>query len=106
MTKKVKVKQRSVNSKQLFETIHGTITAALNQYPIKWESESGRNQFCDAIEDYLELLDMEGEIQQPKVICDNRNNKSFASAKEIIFEVFYKQPHCLNTTVLEYHVTL
>lgn len=102
----VKVKQRSVNSKRLFEIINKSVQTAIQTLPVKWENSSVRNQFCDAIEEYLGDICEQGEISQYKVICDNRNNKSFASAKEIIFEVLYKQPHCLNTTTLEYHIFL
>lgn len=103
--KKIKVVQKSVNSKALFNEINDAIYDAIGSFGVKWTSESHRESFVEVIEDYLLEIEESGKIEQPKVICDKRNNRSFSNlAKEYLFEVYYKQPGCLNTTVIEYHI--
>jgi len=103
--RKVKVVQRSVNNKRLYNEINDTVLDAIQTFGVKWTSESHRSSFVDIIEDYLLDLEETGRIEQTKVVCDKRNNKSFSTlAKEYVFEVFYRQPDCLNVTSITYHV--
>lgn len=100
----LKVKQRSVNNKRLFKEIDDSIRDTLQLLPTKWENPSNRQKICDGIEEFLSDFVEQGEIIHQKVICDKRNNKSFVSGKHVVLEIHYKQPHCLNTTVIEYHI--
>ena len=105
MGKRVKVVQKSVNSKALFNEINDAVYEAITSFGVKWSSESHRESFVEIIEDYLLDVEQEGRIEQSKVICDKRNNKTFSNlAKEYVFAVYYKQLGCLNTTVIEYHI--
>lgn len=102
-----KVKQKSVNSKRLFNKINEEIQDAFDiMVHVKWENQAARSEFCEGVEQFLSQFVEQGEITHPKIVCDNRNNRSFMSAKTIVFEVHYKQPHCLNTTIIEYHISL
>ena len=103
---KVKVVSRNVNSKALYKEINNTIYDAIDSLGVKWSSESHRVSFVEVIEDYLHDLEDEGKIQQTKVICDKRNNRTFSKlAEEYVFEVFFRQPICLNVTSISYHVS-
>ncbi len=103
--KKIKIVSRSVNNKTLFREIHGVIFEAIESLGVKWSSDAHRSSFIELIEDYLFDVENEGRIEQTKVICDKRNNKSFSSlAVEYIFEVRYRQVGCLNVTSIEYRV--
>ena len=105
MNKDVKIVAKSVNNKNLYNQIHKTIFEAITTLGVRWTSESHRLSFVEVIEEFLFDLQTEGKLSQVKVICDRRNNKSFSSeADKYVFEVQYKQPHCLNTTIIEYHV--
>lgn len=105
MNRKIKIVQRSINSKILFEKINDVIYESMTKNIVRWTSDQHRASFVRAIEDFMLGLAECGEIQVFKVICDKRNNKSFAeSAKGFCFEVHFKQPHCLNTSKIEYHI--
>lgn len=105
MSKKVIVKTKSINSKSLFESINSTIYDAITTLGVRWTSDSNRKAFIEVIEDFLDDLEANGIVMQHKVICDHRNNKSFSTdAKKYVLEVFYKQPHCLNTSKIIYEI--
>ncbi len=101
--KQIKVVQRNVNSSKLFKDIDEVMQEALTSFGVQWRSEEQRNEFIEIMEEYFDQLVEQGKLAQHKCICDYRNNKTF-SGKELILEVHYKQPHCLNTTTLEYHI--
>ena len=102
----VKVKARGVNNKSLFNEINDTIYESIATLGVKWSSESHRESFVEIIEDYLTDLEDEGKIEQSKVICDKRNNKTFSNlAEKITFEIRFKQQGCLNVTSICYHTT-
>lgn len=105
MNQKIKIVKRSINSKLLFEKVHTMIFETITSLGVKWTSESHRKSFARAVGDFMFGLIEEGEIERFKVICDKRNNKSFSSdAESYCFEVNYKQPSCLNTSRIEYHI--
>lgn len=100
----VKVVSKGINSKSLYKEINETIYESIVTLGVKWSSESHRESFVEIIEDYLLDLEEEGKIEQTKVICDKRNNKTFSSlADKIVFEVRFRQPGCLNITSIAYH---
>lgn len=102
---KLKVVPRNVNNKSLFKEMNDMITEAIVTFGVRWSSESHRLSFIEVIEDYLMDLEEEGKIEQPKVIFDKRNNKSFSNlAKEYVFEIYFRQPMCLNITSIRYHI--
>lgn len=103
---KLKIVPKSVNSKALYKEINDMIEEAITTLGVKWSSESHRLSFVEVIEDYLMDLEGEGKIEQSKVICDKRNNKTFSKlAKQYVFEVFYRQPNCLNVTSIAYYIS-
>ena len=96
---------KNVNSRRLFEEIHGTLFDAVTTLGVKWTSESHRNNFIEVIEDYFMDLVEQGKIQQFKVICDHRNNKGgFTTANTFKLDLEFRQPHCLNITSITYFV--
>lgn len=102
----VKIVKRNINSKILFEEINETIFEAITSLGVRWSNEANRSAFVEVLEDYLEDKVEEQKIEQYKVVCDKRNNKSFSDRKKhYLLEVFYKQPHCLNTSRIEYHIS-
>lgn len=102
----LKIVPKSVNSKVLYNEINDTIEEAITTLGVQWASESHRLSFIEIIEDYLMDLEDEGKIEQSKVICDNRNNKTFSKlATQYVFEVFYRQPTCLNVTSIGYYIS-
>ena len=102
---KVDIVSKNVNSKVLFDAIHETLYDAVTTLGVKWTSDTHRASFVEVIEEYFEDLVEDGKIEQYKVVCDYRNNKGgFSNAKEHIFDVYYKQPHCLNMTQIQYRV--
>jgi hypothetical protein len=103
--KEIKVVAKSVNSKALYKEVNDTVYGSIETLGVKWTSESHRCSFIEIIEDYLLDLEDENKIEQSKVICDKRNNKTFSSlAKEFVFEVRFQQLGCINTTSLCYHI--
>lgn len=105
MNQKIKIVKRSINSKILYQKVHTMIYETITSLGVKWASESHRKSFAHAVEDFMLGLVEEGEIERFKVICDRRNNRSFSSdADSYCFEISYKQPSCLNTSKIEYHI--
>lgn len=103
---KIKVVTKSVNSKSLFKEINDSVYEAVSTFGVKWTSEAHRMSFVELIEGFLMDLEDAGKIEQSKVVCDKRNNKSFSNlAKEYVFEVMYRQTHCLNVTSIVYHIS-
>ena len=101
----MKVVQRNVNSKYLFKQRDEVMQEAISSFGVHWGNEEQRMEFVEIMEEYFDVLIEQGKIVQHKCICDHRNNKTFSSkAKEFVVEVHYKQPHCLNTTIIEYHI--
>lgn len=104
----VRVIQRSVNSKMLFEELNETIYEAITTLGVRWSNDQNRNSFVEVLEDFLNDKFEEGKIEQYKVICDKRNNGSFSpsfkGSNEYLLEVFYRQPHCLNTSKIQYFI--
>lgn len=102
---KIKVISKSVNNKNLFKEINDIIKEALMLNNLNWSSEDERLLFIDCIEMFLLDLEQDGKIEQSKIVCDRRNNKNFSSkAKSYTVEVSFKQPSCLNTTRIIYHI--
>ena len=70
-----------------------------------WSSDTHRESFADLFEEWLEEKANEGKIDQWNVVCDSRNNK-VARMEEghFVFDVYYRQHNCLNTTQLHYEI--
>ena len=101
----IKIVQRSVNSKQLFEKINECAFEAIKNFSARWSNESYRKSFVNTLQNFLGMMAEEGLISQGKVIFDNRNNKSFSSSAEgYMIEIHFRQVHCLNTSKIEYHI--
>jgi hypothetical protein len=99
------VVSKNVSSKRLHNEIHDLIYNVIISFRIRWTNKLHRNSFVHAVDEFLIRLQKSNKITQYKVICDTRNNKNgFINSKEIIFEVYYKQLHCLNMTSITFHI--
>lgn len=99
----IKVIKRNVCSERLFEEINNALYDAMSG--VSLNNDVHRQNFIEAIEDYLEDFlqdDHTGKITQFKVQCDRRNNPQGFDGKSTVFEVHYKQQHCLNFTKIQY----
>lgn len=107
MREPLKVVSKNVNSKRLHKEIHDFIYNIITSFGIRWTNRLHRNSLVYAINKLLIELQESNKITQCNVICDTRNNKNgFINSKEIIFEVYYKQPHCLNMTSITFHIPI
>lgn len=99
------VVSKNVSSKRLHNKIHDLIYNVIRSFRIHLTNKLHRNSFVYAVNEFLIRLQKSNKITQYKVICDTRNNKNgFINSKEIIFEVYYKQLHCLNMTSITFHI--
>ncbi len=100
-----KLEKKSVNSKSLFNEIHGFIEEGINSNAVVWSNDIHRLSFIEVLNDYLEQFYEQGQIDQWNAFCDLRNNSVAAMDKgEYVIEITYRQTNCLNTTRLIYHV--
>lgn len=106
--KPVKIIAKNINSKKLYALLNGTVSEAISTLGVRWSSDQHRSSFIEVIEDFLQEQIEESRITQFKVICDVRNNPhGFAETsktKEYVFEIQYRQPHCLNLTKITYYI--
>lgn len=104
-TAEFKVEKRSVNSKSLCEQIQKDIEELIGSAGVLWSSDSHRLGFVETINDVLQQIEDDDKIDQWDCKCDLRNNTIDQMDKGIyIFEVSYRQKHCLNTTRLIYTI--
>lgn len=102
----MKIVSKNVNNKRLCEEIKDAITNVITTLAVNWSNEAQRCSFVEMIEEFMvgEFIES-GTITQFKIVCDSRNNpKGFISPNKIFLELYYKQPHCLNTTSLQFHI--
>jgi len=104
--KNIKVVCKNINNKTLFKEINDVVYELLTTADVKWTSDAHRFSFIELIEDYLiDMKEEDGKIEQSKVVCDKRNNRSFSTlSKEYVFEIRYRQVGCLNITSIAYHI--
>lgn len=96
---------RAVNSKVLLHEISFLVEEGLDDMGVIWSSDTHRESFVDLVEDWLHEKGDKGLIEQWNVVCDLRNNKiADMEAGNYVFEVFYRQKHCLNMTHLRYEI--
>ncbi|MDE1829267.1 MAG: hypothetical protein KGI25_02980 [Thaumarchaeota archaeon] len=104
-TAEFKVEKRSVNSRSLCEQIQKDVEGFIGNAGVLWSSDVHREGFLDTIGEYLENLLIAGTIEQWNCLCDLRNNTIHQMDQGVyIFEINYRQKHCLNTTRLIYTV--
>lgn len=104
-TAEFKVEKRSVNSKSLCDQIQKDVEELITSAGVIWSSDVHRDGFIETIGDYLEQVMDNDKIDQWDCKCDLRNNSIEEMDKGIyIFEISYRQKHCLNTTRLIYTV--
>lgn len=105
-TAEFKVEKRSVNNKSLCDKIQKDVEELITSAGVLWSSDSHRDGFVETIDDYLgQIAGETGEIDQWEARCDLRNNTVAQMDKGIyIFELNYRQKHCLNTTRLIYTI--
>ena len=100
-----RVTKKGVNSKILYTMISQFIEEGLVDVGVVWNSDIHRESFVELIEEWLEEHATAGKIEQWKVVCDNRNNKTKDMDDGFyMFEVYYKQSSCFNTTHIRYEV--
>ena len=105
---KLETRPRSVNNQKLFKEIDTFMIEVFSIKEIKWASDTHRQQIVEMIEDFLmELAHTTGKIIQFDVICDRRNNpRSIEHSGKVNLSIKYKQKNCLNTTSVDYTLTL
>lgn len=100
-----KVEKRAVNSKSLCEFIQKDVEELITSAGVLWSSDVHRDGFVETIGDYLQQIQDADKIDQWDCKCDLRNNTVAQMDKGIyIFEISYRQKHCLNTTRLIYTI--
>lgn len=95
----LKVVNKSVNSKILYDEILAFLKEGVYDFGIVWNSEAHRDSFVHVVNDFLFDIAEEGKIEQFKVIGDKRNNK-YSDIEQGIYhvDVSYRQRNCLNVT--------
>lgn len=102
-----KLQKFAVNSKPLFDEITEYIHEGLDETSMNWFDDMYRESFVEVIDEWLEQYADEGRIEQWKVVCDSRNNKTKdIEDGKFILDVYYKQWNCLNTTHLHYIIQM
>lgn len=95
----------AVNSKKLLSEITAVIEEGFDDMGVIWGSDTHRDSFVDLIDQWMEEKAIDGKIEQWKVICDFRNNKVVDMENgKFVFEIQYKQTHCVNVTRIEYTI--
>jgi len=98
---------RAVNSKHLVKAIAEFVEEGILNAHILWSSDTHRESFIIVIEDLLMALELAGKISQGDVVCDARNNKMSQMDKGIFqFDISFKQNNCVNTTHIDYTITV
>lgn len=104
----LKTKTYNINNKRLFKEVDDFMVELFAAASVDWQNEDHREQIVDLIEEtFHDLAASTGQIVQFDVICDRRNNpRSIQKGNPLKMTVKYKQKNCLNTTVIEYELTL
>lgn len=102
----VKKTIKSVVDKRLCKEIEEFIESGIHGLGIRWSSDANRQAFVEIIEDELQkYAEIDGLIEQYKVVMDKRNNKSADMARGIYnLEVQFRQTHCLTVTKMLYTI--
>lgn len=98
---------KGVVDKHIVKEICLFIEDAINDLGVDWASDSHRLAITQITEDFLSELQKTNSIEQFKVICDRRNNKSVLMEKGTFqFDVSFRQKNCLNTTQILYTINI
>lgn len=104
----LKTRTYNINNQRLFKEIDDFMIELFAAASVDWTIEDHREMMVDLVEDTLyEIAAITGKIVQFDVVCDRRNNpRSVQSGSSVNFTLKYKQKNCLNTTVIEYILSI
>jgi len=104
----LETKATNINNQRIYEEIDQFMIEIFSTLNITWTNKQHRNEFVSMIDMWMEQYCHEtGKIIQYNILCDSRNNTPNAFKEgPIRFTLRYRQKNCLNTSEIEYKVTI
>ncbi len=100
------LKTKNVNNPHLLKKVSDFTGDLINNFDIIWNNDKQRDVILEVVDEFLEDLgNNASEIEQWNVICDGRNNKTKDIKNKVThLDIYYRQRHCYNITVLNYTI--